>query len=136
MLKVWSDNFWTVSVDYRRKLVIVTRSTTPFVDADTIETSHFRLGREIASYALRCRALLLDSRPAPTIAPALEGAFIASATRIHRLFHTCAVLVRPSGVAHGKQVRSRLLSTCLVTSVPADAGAHIGVVDLATLLGG
>lgn len=135
MLRVWSDSFWTVSVDYLRKLVIVERSTTPFLDADAIESSHVRLGREIASYALRCRALLLDSRPAPRIAPSLEGAFIASATRIHRLFHTCAVIVRPSGVAHGKQVRTRLLSNCLVTSVTAEAGAHIGVPDLVTLLG-
>lgn len=135
MLRVWSDSFWTVSVDYLRKLVIVERSTTPFVDADAIERSHAKLGREIASYALRCRALLLDSRPAPKIAPALEGEFIASATRIHRLFQSCAVIVRPSGVAHGKHVRSRLLSNCLVTSSPTEAGTHIGVPEIAKLLG-
>lgn len=135
MLRVWSDSFWTVHVEYLRKLVIVERGTTPFEDVETIESSHLRLGRELASYALRCRALLIDSRLSPKITPALETAFVAGATRIHRLFQVYAVIVRPSGVTQGKQIRARLVSTCLVTSLPEEAGAHLGVPDLAGLLG-
>ena len=137
MLQVWTDPFFRAHVDYRLKVVLVTRSARPFRSAAEITTSYARLERELQPYASIERAIVVDSRAPPQLEPALEPDFVVAAGRLFTPFRTCCVLVgTPSGLTQGRRVRSRSAGQhlLLITSSYADAAAHIGAPGLVKLL--
>lgn len=135
MLPTWVDLYFSVYVDYRERVVIVVRSALAFSSEPELLSALSHVEKALASVDPSRNALLIDSRAAPALSPALEPALSAWSARVFDPFRPCAVLVATfAGTTQAKRLKSRTIGSVLITTSALEAGKHVGFEQLASVI--
>lgn len=126
MFRVWSDSFFSIRLDYGRKLVVLARTERGFASSTDLVQAYARLAHELRSYSVATLGVLIDARLAPPVSPTLEIDFIRLNSSLFSPFRCCAVLLQPTGIAQGKRICPPG-ARVLVTSSLAEASVHLGL---------
>lgn len=105
-IEVGTLSHWSVVCCWRRRLVRLARTPTPFASAEQLEESFVDLERLLAGFPARRWGICIDFRRAPyTHDPAVEAALVVCRRRVTNRFHRYAAVVK---TAAAKMQSSRI----------------------------